>query len=109
MGERGQAACGTDRRDRLDRTKTVAWHIGGATPGEKSPERILDARRVSGGDQRPSHRRATKRVVVGLGDVCELRVDAHIELSEALDRPLETHSALGPLAGECRLEGLVPG
>jgi hypothetical protein len=107
VGEHRQPAGCADRRDRVARAHPFARHVGGRTPADQPPERVLDARGEAGRDQRPGDRRPAQRVIVVRVEARDLVVDRQADLAQAGDRALEPHPSRGSLGAQRRLERLV--
>src|SRR5262249_19230879 len=100
---------GSDRLDRTDRIEPAAGEVRRFAPAQVAIERVLDARRVPGGDEGARDRRAPQRVVIRRLVVREGGIDRHIELAQTLEHPPEADAPRLPLRGERRLEGVVRG
>ena len=107
MGQRREPACRPDGLDRADRAESGTRHVRGAATPDESLERILDARRVTRGDERPGDRRPAERVVIAQVELGERLVDRQPELSQNGDGPLEPFPASRSLGREDRFELVV--
>ena len=107
--ERREAAGGADRPDRVDGPEALARHVAGHPVAQDPLERVLDARRVAGGDQRASDGGPAERVVTGQVERLDLRVDADAGVAQPFERREEPRPARRTLRGEGRLERLVVG
>ena len=96
-----------DGLDRPNRAESGTRHVGGTTAPDESLERVLDACRVTGGDERPRDRRPAERVVIAQVELGERLVDQQPELSQDCNGPLEPLPSSRSLGREDRFELVV--
>ena len=107
VGEGGKPAGRPDGLDRTDRAEAGTRHVRRAAAPDEALERVLDARRVTRGDEGPGDRRPAEGVVIAQVELGELFVDRELELSQTGDGPLEPLPAPRTLGREDRFELVV--
>ena len=106
--ERGEAAGGADRVDRLDRPEAASAGRSPGWPVRQEPlERVLDALGVPGGDERAGDGGPAERVVAVQVVGSRMGVDRHADLAQPRDGRVEPQPARAALGRERGLERVV--